>query len=69
MNCCSAAGRILPTFLIFNASLPTMSLRDSLPKTWGYAKSDQGNFMLHFLLLEEFRRMYQQLVLYFFQDT
>jgi hypothetical protein len=40
---------MLPSFLIFKGSMPAVSLQDILPKTWGYAKSENGKIIFNLM--------------------
>ena len=40
--CVSADGRVLPTFIIFEKSLPHKNFRDGVPGNWLFDSSDNG---------------------------
>ena len=47
MTCVGANGRILPNFLIYAKNFPTVSIEENLPKSWIFAKSENGK-MRHY---------------------
>ena len=42
--CVSAVGKIMPTFLIYENSLPTLAVKDNLPEGWLHGASPNGGF-------------------------
>ena len=42
LMCANAAGRVLPSFLIYPKNYPTMSAATELPKTWLFGISPNG---------------------------
>ena len=42
--CVCAVGKIMPTFLIYGKSLPTLAVKDNLPEGWLHGASPNGGF-------------------------
>ena len=51
MTCVAASGKVLPNFLIYAKSFPTVSIEENLPQSWIYAKSENGKIVVAFLFI------------------
>ena len=51
MTCVAASGKVLLNFLIYAKSFPTVSIEENLPKSWIYAKSENGKIVVVFLFI------------------
>ena len=42
LTCISASGKVLPNFLIYAKSLPTLTIDEELPHGWHFGVSQTG---------------------------
>ena len=47
MMCISAAGKVMPTFVIYEKNLPLLAVNDDLPQGWLHGVSPNGGWSVY----------------------